>query len=133
MQKEDIEKERVCVSVREKNINSNSRLREQERVFRSNLNADLITRTNIIFITVYVHAGCDLRRLLIQCEQNVACFMVESFNVKLKWKNGEKHKPFCTFIIYAVLSIAVHHLVHDIQNDPVCSIQFVVGLFVCFS
>lgn len=40
--------------------------------------ANLITSTDIVLVTVDVHAGGDLRRLLVQRKQHVACLVVES-------------------------------------------------------
>lgn len=48
-----------------------------------NVSPDLITCTDIIFITVHMNTGRYLRWLLIQREQNITCLMVESFETKI--------------------------------------------------
>lgn len=58
------------------------------------MSPDLITGTDIIFITIHMNTGCYFRRLLIQCEQNVTCFMVESFETK------ERIKIICFFSLF---------------------------------
>lgn len=41
--------------------------------------AHLVSSTNVIFFTIHMYTGSNLRRLFIQCQQYCTCFAVESF------------------------------------------------------
>lgn len=71
------------------------------------LSPDLITCTDIIFITVHMNTGCYLRRLLIQCEQNIACFMVESFGTKRTNQNNFFGVLICVYQFYQLFGFVV--------------------------
>lgn len=71
------------------------------------LSPDLITCTDIIFITVHMNTGSYLRWLLIQCEQNIACFMVESFETKRTNQNNFFGVLICVYQIYQLFVFVV--------------------------